>query len=229
MKKITFIAFFSLIFAGLFAQNEETSLADWSRDIYQVGKKYPGYVITKDGDKVKGFIKAGKRCSTNGMGNSNQNFCAFYSNEGDKKPSAKYKPKDIQGYAIADKVYESINYSGGLMKKPNFNLIVKEGAIKTYEWYSTVEGFLTISRQTGESDKDFDARRFNTKIIFAKTKDNPIAHSSMLLKFSKKMSELVSENKELSTKVANKEKGYKLFSMFKIIEEYNVWAEENKK
>ena len=228
MKKITFIAFLCLIFNGLFAQSEETSVADWSRDIYQVGKKYPGYVITEDGDKVEGFIKAGNRCSTNGMGNSNQNFCAFYASEGDKKPTAKYKPKDIQGYAIADKVYESINYSGGLMKKPNFNLVVKDGAIKTYEWYSTVDGFMTISRQSGESDEDYDKRRYETKIIFAKTKDNPIAHSSLLLKFSKKMADLVSEDKELAAKVANKEKGYKMFSMFKIIDEYNAWAADNK-
>jgi hypothetical protein len=224
MKKFTFVALFCLLFAGLFAQNQETSVADWSRDIYKVGKKYPGYVITSDGDKVQGFIKAGSRCSTNGMGNSNQNFCAFYTNENDKKPTAKYKPKDIKGYMIADKVYESINYSGGLMKKPNFNLIVKDGAIKTYEWYSTVDGFMTISRQTGESDVDYDKRRYSTKIIFAKTPETPMAHSSLLLKFSKKMAALVSENKELATKVTNKEKGYKMLSMFAIIAEYNEWA-----
>ncbi len=228
MKKIT--ALLTMLMAGgsFLAQNPEaTSVADWSYDIYQVNKKYPGYVITADNDTVQGFIKAQSRCSVGGMGASNQNRCEFFAKEGDKKPTAKYKPADINGYMIADKVYESIAYSGGLLKKPNFNLVVEDGAIRIYEWYSTVEGFSSIRQQSGESQKDYDARRYSTNIIIAKGGEDPKAHSSYLLKFADKMSELVSENTELSAKVSNKEDGYKMFAMFAIIREYNEWAKNN--
>lgn len=229
MKKI--IIFSGLLFmsaVGSAQEAEPTSIADWSPEIYQVNKMYPGFVITKDNDTVKGFIKADQRCGVGGIGSSNQNRCEFYTNENDKKPIAKYAPDDIKGYKIADKLYESIAYSGGLLKKPNFNLVVTEGKIRIYEWYSTKDDFSNIRKQSGESQKDFDLRRYNTNIILAKDGKDPIAHSSMLLKFSEKMAALVAEDKELATKVTNKEKGYKMLNLFGIIEEYNAWAAKNK-
>lgn len=41
--------------------------------------------------------------------------------------------------------------------------------------------------------------------------------------FKKKMSEYVNEYEELAKKIANKEKGYKVFNINKIIDEYNAW------
>jgi hypothetical protein len=38
---------------------------------------------------------------------------------------------------------------------------------------------------------------------------------------------LVAEHQELANKVKNKEKGYKMFNLFEIINEYNAWAAEN--
>ena len=228
MKKIAVLlsSVLSLMFVNA-QESEPTSVADWSPKIYQVNKMYPGYVITNDNDTVQGFIKAGTRCATGGVGNSNQNMCEFYKNENDKKPLAKYKPDDIKGYKIADKVYESIAYSGGLMKKSNFNLMVADGKIRLYEWYSTKDGFVSMTRQSGESDKDYDARRYNTDIVIAKDGKEPIVHSSLMLKFADKMSALVAEHKELANKVKNKEKGYKMLNLFEIINEYNAWAAEN--
>lgn len=228
MKKIALLlsSVLSLMFVTA-QESEPTSVADWSPKMYQVNKMYPGYVITSDNDTVRGFIKAGLRCSTGGMGSSNQNTCEFYKNENDKKPIAKYKPNDIKGYKIADKVYESIAYSGGLLKKPNFNLVVAEGKIRLYEWYSTKEGFSSMRQQSGESDKDYDLRRYNTDLVIAKDGKEPIVHSSLALKFADKMSALVSEHAELSAKVKNKEKGYKMFNLYDIITEYNAWAAEN--
>lgn len=219
-----------LFFAGTsFAQNNNSgSQADWSPEIYQVGKMYPGYIIKLDGDTTRGFLKADTRCSTGGMGSSNQNTAAFYLNESDKKPVAKYKPDEIKGYRIADKVYESINYSGGLMKKPNFNLVVEEGVIRTYEWYSTVENYATVIKQSGETWKAYDARRFETKLIIAKNPTEPMEYSTLGMSFAKKMPVLIADNPEMAKKVADKEKGYTFLNMFEVIKEYNTWAASKK-
>lgn len=206
------------------AQTESaTATADWSPEIYQVGKMYPGYIINLEGDTVKGFIKADQRCSIGGLGSSNQNTCAFYLNETDKKPVEKYKPADIKGYKIADKVYESIKYSGGLLKAPNFNLVVQDGALRMYEWYSTKENYSTISKQSGETWAQYDARRFDYKQVVAKDPNAPIELAMLGLSFAKKMPELISDYPELADKVANKEKGYGFLRIYEVIDEYNKW------
>jgi hypothetical protein len=214
-----------LIFAAANAQSQENipSSADWSPEIYQVGKKYPGYIIQLNGDTVHGFLKADNRCSIGGIGSSNQNTAEFYLNESDKKPVDKYKPDEIKGYMIADKLYESISYSGGLLKKPNFNLVITDGAIRVYEWYSTVENYSLIQKQSGEDWKAYDARRFETKTIVAKDPSSPIEYGILGMQFAKKMPELIADNAEMAKKVADKEKGYTFLNMFAVIEEYNAW------
>lgn len=215
---------------SVFAYSQETisSTADWDPKVYEVGKKYPGYVITLDGDSIQGFLKAKMRCSNGGLGASNQNEAEFYAHEEDKKPTAKYKPGEIKGYKIADKVYESINYSGGLLKKPNFNLVVTDGAIRVYEWYATKDNYNSVVKQSGESWKAYDERRFDTKIIIAKDPTAPMEHSALGLSFAKKMPDLIADNPEMAQKVANKESGYKFLNMFAVIDEYNKWAASQK-
>ena len=186
MKKIIFSTIALFLSASAFSQNS-TSQVDWSPELYRVGNIYPGYIVKLDGDTIQGFIKANTRCSGGGLGSSNQNLAQFYTSKTDKKPVAKYKPTDIKGYKIADKVYESINYSGGLFKKPNFNLVVQEGAIRLYEWYATVENYSSISKQSGESWKEFDARRFDTKLVVAKDPTDAIEFSMLGLSLAKKM------------------------------------------
>lgn len=205
-------------------ESENNSMADWSPEIYQVGKIYPGYIIKSDGDTIKGFIKADNRCSIGGIGSSNQNKVKFYLHESDRRPSEKYKPKDIKGYRIADKVYESINFSGGLFNKANFNLVVEDGAIRLYEWYSTVDNYSSLSKQSGETWQAYDGRRFETKLIVAKDPTEPIEYSRLGLSFKKKMPPLISDNPEMAKKVANKEKGYNFLHLFDVIKEYNEWS-----
>lgn len=229
MKKRLLPALFIGLTGIAFAQNNNSStMADWSPQVYQVGKMYPGYIINLAGDTVKGFLKADTRCAIGGIGSSNQNSAAFYLNESDKKPVDKYKPDELKGYKIADKVYESITYSGGLMKKPNFNLVVQEGAIRMYEWYSTVENYMTLQQQSGEDWKAFDSRRFEVKLIVAKDPKEPMEYGMLGMQFAKKMPDLISDNPEMAQKVANKEKGYKFIDMFAVIEEYNAWAASKK-
>lgn len=226
MKKAFYLLFAStLSFTFLFSQNNSSNIrADWDPQLYQVGKIYPGYIIKLDGDTIQGYVKALSRCSYAGIGNSNQNMCEFFSSQTDKKPIAKYKPKDIRGYKIADKLYESINYSGGMLKAANFNLIVTDGAIRLYEWYATVDGFSTLNQQSGETWQQFDNRRFNSKVIAAKNPEEPIELSMLGLSFAKKMPLLIADNPEMAEKVKNKEKGYKFINMYDVIDEYNQWA-----
>lgn len=228
MKSILLSGAALLLSVITFSQETISSTADWDPKVYEVGKKYPGYVITLDGDSIQGFLKAKTRCSIDGLGSSNQNEAEFYAHEEDKKPTAKYKPSDIKGYKIADKVYQSITYSGGLLKKPNFNLVVTDGAIRVYEWYSTKENYHSVMKQSGETWKAFDERRFDTKIIIAKDPTAPMEHSTLGLSFAKKMPELIADNPEMAQKVANKESGYKFLNMFGVIEEYNKWAAAQK-
>lgn len=226
MKEISLIALalFSSV-TVLFAQNDRpASRANWNPENYKVGQIYPGFIVDLRNDTTYGFIKAGYRCPIEGMGESNQTHVNFYKNETDAKPSAKYKPDQLLAYQIADKKYESLNYSGGLFKSPNFNLIVEDGAIKTYEWYATVEDFLLLKKQNNETWEQFDARRFDIKLIIAKNPKNPQDFSMLGLSFAKKMPALISDNEELARKVANKEKGYGMFQIFEVIREYNDWA-----
>ncbi len=227
MKKIIFSVVGIILSTTTFSQNN-SSKADWSPEIYRVGTIYPGYIIKLDGDTIHGFIKADTRCSSGGIGSSNQNSAQFFTNKTDKKPAAKYKPTDIKGYKIADKIYESINYSGGLFKKPNFNLVVEDGAIRMYEWYATVENYHSISKQSGESWSEFDARRFETKVIVAKVPTEPIELSMLGLSFAKKMPDLIADHTELAQKVSAKEKGYTFLRMYEVIREYNEWSANQK-
>lgn len=227
--KIIFSSFIALALGlSAFSQNQPNngvrSEVDWSPQVYEEGSRYSGYIIELNGDTVYGYIKALSRASVQGMGHNNQNRVYFYMKKDDRKPVDKYKADELKGYLIADKLYESIKYSGGLFNKPNFNLVLKDGAIRLYEWYSTKDGFSMMKKQSGESWADFDARRYQVDLIVAKTADDPMNYSMLGIKFAKKMPELISDHKELASKVANKEKGYKWTNFFEVIEAYNEWA-----
>ena len=201
---------------------------DWDPSVYRVGKKYPGHVVTNDGDTIRGFIKARLRCSLTSVGKSNQTYCEFYRNEGDKKPIGKYKPEDIAGYQIADKIYKSIPYSGGLSsKKLNFNLLVQDGQIAQYNFFSNQEGAATAGKNDAESWEEFDARVYSTSIVLQKGDDRPRESNYYMLSFAKRVSELVSDHEELAESVRNKEKGYRMLKFYEIIEEYNRWYRDN--
>lgn len=229
MKQL-FIAILMLVSSqGVFAQSEPVkTVADWNPDIYDEGKLYPGYIIKLEGDTVRGFIKSRSRCSLTGMGSSNQNTAEFYLYESDRKPVDKFKPSEIKGYKIADKEYQSIKYSGGLFNKPNFNIIVKDGPIRIYEWYSMKDNFATIRKQSGENWRDYYERLYETKLIIAKDPKEPVELAMLGLFFTKNFLPMIADYPELSEKVKNKEKGYTLLNIFDVIEEYNNWSEAKK-
>lgn len=203
-------ALFTLVNFSLFAQ-------DWSTDVYKFGEQYPGYVIDKDGKKTEGFIKYRNRYVM-------QNDVIFFTEKGNKKTKVKYKTADLKEYKVADKLYHCINYSGGLSKKAiRANLLVKEGCIMEYVWYNRDENWTTMRKKSGESDKEFMDRMYPPKTVYYNKQNNkqPRTTDYFAMGFAKKMSEYISDNAELSKKVAGKEKGYRMLKILNIIAEYN--------
>jgi hypothetical protein len=190
------------------------SAQDWSSDVYKMGELYPGYIIEENGAQTEGFIKYQNRYKM-------QNEVLFFKDKDAKK--AKYKTADLKEYKVADKLYHCIHYSGGLMSKPvRANLLVSEGCITEYVWYDRADDFMAMRQSYGETEEEFMARMYPPKIVYQKQgTEEPKTVDYFLLKFSKKMSEFVSENKELSAKVLAKDKGYGMLKVQAIIAEYN--------
>jgi hypothetical protein len=209
MKKTTITGFFILLTLCLFGQ-------EWSDDIYREGTKYPGYIIKNDGTKIEGYLEAHHRASSNPFSADNQTKVTFFSDPKNKKTKIEYKPEDLKEYMIADKHYVSMNYSGGLLSKPvRFLYVKKEGRIKTCIWYEVNQ--IQTPGQPYYTEKE----------IFQKGDEKPIELSSFLMGYVKKMSELVKENPEMVKKINDKEKGYGMLNIEKIIAEYNEWFEKN--
>lgn len=194
---------------------------DWSTDVYKYGEQYPGYIITEKGDKIEGFIEYRNRYNM-------QNTVVFFKEKGNKKSKIKYKTGDLKEYQVADKTYHCIPYSGGLSKKTiKANLLVKTGCITEYVWYNRHESYLTMQKMKDESQEDYMKRMYPPSAVYLKQGDDesPRTIDYFALKFSKKMSEWIVDNSELSAKVAAKEKGYGMLSILAIIEEYNTNCE----
>ena len=211
MKKSALTGLIILFTICLYAQ-------EWTTPAYRIGEKYPGYVIKTDGTKIEGFLEAQTRGSIDGTGFSNQNRVVFFSDPKDRKTKITYKPEDLKEYMIADKLYKTMSYSGGLMAKPLRFLLVKiSGQIGLYVWYD---------------HNGYEANRtpiYTDKIIIQKGDEKPVEFSNFALSFAKKMSEMVSDYPELSKKVLDKEAGYGMASYEKVIIEYNTWFKEKNK
>lgn len=199
-----------ILFSSLHAQ-------DWSSTTYKYGELYEGYIIDASGKKTEGYIKYEDRYSM-------QNDITFYADKNDKKNKVKYKSEDLTEYKVADKLYHCIHYSGGLLAKPvRGNLVVKEGCIMEYVWYNRVEGYMTMTKNAGESDEDYYNRIYPPITVYKKKDDQDCRTvDSFAVKFKEKMSEYIADNKELAKKVLDSEKGYGMMNMIKIIEEYNA-------
>lgn len=210
MKSKIFILFFAFLFIG------QASAQDWTQEVYKYREIYPGYVILADGKKIEGFILY-ENCV------QLQDGVTFYLDKNDRKSKTNYKAADLKEYMVAEKTYHVIHYSGGLMSKPvKGNLLVKEGCITEYVWYTVAENASTLTRKTGESEAEFHNRLYTSTQLFKKTNEEDVRSLQYFaLKFAEKMSEFVGDNKELAQKVADKEKGYGMIRIMEIIAEYN--------
>jgi hypothetical protein len=181
---------------------------DWSGNIYVIGKIYPGFYVTNEGDTVNGYFYHGNQTG-------NQKNCLFYTNETDRKPTKTFGTDDIKSYKVGDKLYRSIHFSGGLFPKPlRFNLVVKDGAITEYVFYAEDGSGSSEPVFHKPHDPDFE---------------KPITTAYFGLSYAKKMSKYVADYADLSEKVANKEKGYGVLALQAVIAEYNDWYAKQKK
>lgn len=191
---------------------------DWSTDTYQYDEQYPGYVITKEGERIDGFIKYRNRYVM-------QEEVIFYKVKDNPSTKERYLAEDLKEYKVADKTYHCINYSGGAsVTKIRGNLLIDgKGCIKKYVWYDRASGYNTLIRGEGESDEDFGNRKFPPTTIYYKVGDEMAVNADFFRDdFTKKMAAYVKDNKELYKKVKAEENGYaQLFNMEAIFDEYN--------
>ncbi len=207
----------SLIIVGLISILSTAQAQDWSSDVYRGGELYPGYIVDATGAKTEGFIKYQNRYTM-------QNEVLFFTDKDDKKSKTKYKTSDLSEYQVADKLYHCIHYSGGLMSKPvRANLVVTKGCITEYVWYDRAENFAIMQKGASETEEEFMARMYPSKMVFSKKGDAEVRSlDQFALGFAKKMSEFVGDNAELAKKVADKEKGYGMLNIQPILAEYNA-------
>lgn len=188
---------------------------DWGGVNYEYYRTYPGYVVTNAGDTLRGYVEHGDKTR-------NQTKCTFYTDISNSKTKKTYKPDELKGYAVGDKVYRSMHYSGGLFGKPlNFLLAVKLGKVTRFNFYSKDE--LVKVLVGNETEAQHDARVCKEEIVWQKDNEDPIPNTSLFLGFAKKVSKLLADYPELAKKVENKESGYTTLKILDIIDEYNKW------
>ena len=116
-----FVIFLSLlVFQGYAQENQPEP---------ERGSVLPGYIITLQGDTVKGYL-----LNINLWLNQKMTF--FYKDPDDSEGRIKYKPKEIKAYQVGPRHYESIDrLFTNSMRSDNFLLRKVEGPIKYYVWY----------------------------------------------------------------------------------------------
>lgn len=190
---------------------------DWTSGKYQYDEQYPGYVITKEGEKIEGFIKYRNRYVM-------QEEVVFYGKKGNNSTKETYEAGDLLEYKVADKLYHCIPFSNSASMQIRANLVMDDsGCIKKYVWYDRASGYNTLQRREGESDQDLLDRKFPPTIAYFKTGDDiPVTEAYFKDDFTKKMSTYLKDNKELAKKVKAGESGYdKIMHLEKIFKEYN--------
>jgi hypothetical protein len=166
-----------------------------------LGQWVDGYIITSTNETVKGKI-------------AYQHFAANQTNitfsvDGTAAKSEIFRPGDLLEYFMQETHWLSTKNTT-IQAEDNedlFVLMVRQGPVSLYEYYledaEASGGWKTIS-------------------LIKKLDENYHIAGNMLLGFKKKMSKYVSDFEELSRKINDKEKGYKVLNMNKIIDEYNA-------
>lgn len=110
-----------LMVVPLIGQENESPLKP--RSLYQ------GFVVTTNGDTTYGYIMFMTVIA-------NQFNVQIYHQQSDKKPFAKYKPKDLRCYKVGDIHYVSVPFAGkGFSRNKSFMIRLAYGPVSLYEWY----------------------------------------------------------------------------------------------
>lgn len=209
---IGLVMFLSL---SLKAQEDTTAL--------QRGTIYPGYIITLDNDTIEGWL-----LNINLWLNQHQTF--FYDDPDNHKGRIKYTAKELKGYKVGNRIYESIRFEGQYSShKDNFFMRIITGPISYYLWYYDPDrSKLSPVSMTLDDLSDailFEENELSTQDLIRKLDGEMISLGQLkyLVNFDKNMSKLVSDYPELAEKIKNKEDGYKWIDAKSIINEYNLW------
>ncbi len=185
-------------------------------------EKLPGYVITNKGEKIEGYLKRFLKIKS-------QRKVKFFKTLDDKP--VVYDAKDLKAYKIENDYYETHPYEGLSGKTKVFLLRTVEGKISLFDYYISVEddqgAEMTLSNNGNtEVSLDFDGKKIQTEILAVKegekrTEYLKFASHKLLFSFKGVMSKYVSDFPELAKKIKNKEKGYTIIGILKIVNEYN--------
>ena len=187
---------------------------------------YPGYVVLNSGDTLKGYLMLKNKIS-------NQGKVFFFKTADSKEPSAKYEPKDIKAYKVANRFYESMKYSPEYTTmRYCFLLRTTTGHINLYEAYYDDKKRIKIDEKDIWNSKiDFSFREDELKeqLLGCRKGEELQDFGSLpyLMKFKKSMSEYLSDCPEIAKKIVGKEEGYVYGNLEKIIIEYNDWYLKN--
>lgn len=219
MKRLNHLRiFFFLIISSIPAFSQD-NLADPER-----GSVLPGFIITLQGDTVKGYL-----LNINLWMNQHMTF--FYQNPEDKEGRIKYKPKEIRAYQVGNRFYQSMKYPFSYSIYPyNFVLRKIDGPISYYVWYYNEDRSKLMSPDISlaELSKAFVFTEDELwKDEFAKKGSGELTRFDFkfLVKFAKNMSAYLEDDPVLARKVLNKEHGYHSVDIEKIIREYNSGKE----
>ena len=203
----------SLIF--LIALNFQLSAQDWSTDTYQYEELYPGYVIKADGEKIAGFIKYRNRMAM-------QDAIVFYMDKDNPRTKETYRPEELLEYEVADKHYDCIKYSGSALNNDTKAvLLVKTGCINIYAWYQRSDQYNKLVKGDGESDADFAERKYAITYVYHQKDQIPVDLEYFKDDYAKKMSQYLSNNKELSSTVKKEKAEFSEFKAKAVIDQYN--------
>lgn len=210
MKHLVLV--FAVLMSGLgFSQIDD----NWE----DVSEKLPGYVITNKGEKIEGYLKRFLKIKS-------QRKVKFFKTLDDKP--VVYEPNDLKAYKIENDYYETHPYEGLSGNTKVFLLRTVEGKISLFDYYIRVEddkgAEMTLSKKGNtEISLDFDGSEIQTEILAVKDGNDYLkfASSKVIFSFKGVMSKYVSDYPELAKKIKDKEKGYTILSILKIVNEYN--------
>ena len=199
----------------LIALNFQLSAQDWSTDVYQYEELYPGYVIKSDGEKIDGFIKFRNRMAM-------QDAIVFYMDKDNPRTKETYRPEELLEYEVAGKHYDCIKYSGSALNNDTKALLlVKKGCITEYAWYQRSDQYNKLVKGDGESEEDFAERKYPITTVYHQEEQIPVDLEYFKSDYPKKMSQYLSNNKELSSRVKKEKSEFSEFKAKALIAEYN--------
>ena len=199
----------------LITLNFQVSAQDWSSDKYKYEELYPGFVIKSDGEKITGFIKFRNRMAM-------QDAIVFYMDKDNPRTKETYSPEALLEYEVAEKHYDCIKYSGSALNNDTKAvLLVKKGCISEYAFYERSNQYNKLIKGAGESDEAFAERKYPITNVYHQEGQIPVDIEYFKDDYAKKMSQYLSNNKELSSRVKKEKAEFSEFKAKALIDEYN--------